>query len=338
MWPFTKPKSISIARINLGRSELMGRAHKDLTGLVVGKLKVLSFAGRSKDEKLQWLCRCECGKTKVIYASKLTATKPTQSCGCAASTDRIKDLTGEVFGKLTVLRLAESRGRRTYYWLCRCECGGDKIIRGSHLKSRATTSCGKCPNRFEHVADGVTTIIWLERRNGESLPCLIDTADYLLVKDHHWSPSRQPHTTYAVSSGGVKVRMHRLLVSCLKRSQNPDHNNLDGLDNRRRNLRVGTRSQDNANRRTKNSELGKYKGVQRQGNRFLAFIKFKRKGIRLGMFDSPHDAARVYNAAAIKYFGEFARTNDIGDTSDVSIGGVWANGPLRGQRVKKEKP
>jgi hypothetical protein len=38
-----------------------------------------------------------------------------------------------------------------------------------------------------------------------------------------------------------------------------------------------------------------------------------------------------------KYFGEFAYLNDLGDVSDVLIAGVYANGPLRGQKADKSK-
>ena len=53
---------------------------------------------------------------------------------------RLKDLTGEKFGRLTVIKRAESRGRNTY-WLCSCECGCEKEVRSSHL-GKSTLSCG----------------------------------------------------------------------------------------------------------------------------------------------------------------------------------------------------
>lgn len=53
----------------------------------------------------------------------------------------LKDLTGQVFGKLTVLRQSYNRGRRVY-WTCRCECGLEKDVAGNHLTEGATVSCG----------------------------------------------------------------------------------------------------------------------------------------------------------------------------------------------------
>jgi hypothetical protein len=51
------------------------------------------------------------------------------------------DLTGMKFGRLTVIERAENRGKKPC-WLCKCECGNEKVIMGIHLKSGATTSCG----------------------------------------------------------------------------------------------------------------------------------------------------------------------------------------------------
>lgn len=52
-----------------------------------------------------------------------------------------KDLTGQRFGRLTVLRRAESRNKHTM-WLCKCDCGTVKEVFGSALVSGLSTSCG----------------------------------------------------------------------------------------------------------------------------------------------------------------------------------------------------
>lgn len=52
-----------------------------------------------------------------------------------------KDLSGRVFGKLIVLSLiGKIKGK--YYWLCRCECGIEKKIRGHHLSHGKIVTCG----------------------------------------------------------------------------------------------------------------------------------------------------------------------------------------------------
>lgn len=54
-----------------------------------------------------------------------------------------KDLTGEVFGMLTVISRAESIGKGSRpYFLCKCECGNEKVIRSNYLTSGDKTDCG----------------------------------------------------------------------------------------------------------------------------------------------------------------------------------------------------
>lgn len=54
---------------------------------------------------------------------------------------RFSDLTGRSFGRLTVVERAENRGRHIY-WLCVCECGTTRTVKGDHLKSGGSQSCG----------------------------------------------------------------------------------------------------------------------------------------------------------------------------------------------------
>jgi hypothetical protein len=57
-----------------------GRA-KDLTGRKFGRLTVVSYAGRSDDGRIMWLCKCSCGNTKTVMTQSLTSGD-TRSCGC----------------------------------------------------------------------------------------------------------------------------------------------------------------------------------------------------------------------------------------------------------------
>ncbi len=59
----------------------MGVAAFDLTGLVFGRLVVLSRAPNNVDRNVQWRCRCSCGEITVIRSQALRAGT-TRSCGC----------------------------------------------------------------------------------------------------------------------------------------------------------------------------------------------------------------------------------------------------------------
>lgn len=52
-----------------------------------------------------------------------------------------QDLRGRQFGRLTVIKEMPKR-KNKYFWLCRCECGNEKLVEESHLKSGHTRSCG----------------------------------------------------------------------------------------------------------------------------------------------------------------------------------------------------
>lgn len=86
-----------------------------------------------------------------------------------------------------------------------------------------------------------------------------------------------------------------------------DHADRNPLNNQRSNLRWASVSQNLANRIAR-SRIG-LKGVQKRRRRYHARLSLARKTIWLGSFASPEEAARAYDCAAKKYFGQFARLN-----------------------------
>lgn len=58
------------------------------------------------------------------------------------NTKGLIELTGLRFGRLYVIKRAEKNIGNHSAWLCRCDCGNEKIIRGDHLRHRKTISCG----------------------------------------------------------------------------------------------------------------------------------------------------------------------------------------------------
>ena len=58
------------------------------------------------------------------------------------SINRVDDLTGEKFGKLTVIGKSDRKSGRKTYWICQCECGNVKDVRSDILKAGRTKSCG----------------------------------------------------------------------------------------------------------------------------------------------------------------------------------------------------
>lgn len=119
-----------------------------------------------------------------------------------------------------------------------------------------------------------------------------------------WDRSRHPRKL-------VKTKLHRLIMDAPDGLM-VDHENGDTLDNRRENLRLATHAQNNRNVVYKKvGAASKYKGVKYhklQGNWF-ARIGLNGRSISLGYYETDKEAAEAYDLAAIKYHGEFARTN-----------------------------
>ncbi len=68
--------------------------------------------------------------------------------------NRFKDLTGKRFGKWTVIAEATNHPSARYvYWLCLCECGTEKPVRGTMLTANRSNSCNRCSKR-QHGMEG----------------------------------------------------------------------------------------------------------------------------------------------------------------------------------------
>lgn len=144
------------------------------------------------------------------------------------------------------------------------------------------------------------------------LVALVDDTDAPLVAGLSWHAAPSGATYYArrnVYSAGryITHRMHTVITGWPL----VDHRNGDGLDNRRSNLRSATHRQNLANQRLSRRNTSGFKGVHlhRPTGRWVAQIGHAGRRYNLGYFDTPQDAARAYDRAAVERFGAFAATN-----------------------------
>jgi hypothetical protein len=117
----------------------------DLTGQRFGRWTVISLD--RVDQQTFWLCRCDCGTESVVRGGAL-ARGHSRSCGCLQLKRR--DLTGQKFGRWTVVAFAGVNQRRNACWLCRCDCGEQKVVEGKNLRSGNSRSCGCLSDELPH--------------------------------------------------------------------------------------------------------------------------------------------------------------------------------------------
>lgn len=149
---------------------------------------------------------------------------------------------------------------------------------------------------------------------------LVDDEDYERLAQFSWQAhvgawnvyaERSERRTYQAPRGHVS--MHRAILDVGK-GVVVDHINRNGLDNRRANLRIATTRQNAFNSALHRDSSSGFKGVsldRTRGGKWRATIKADGRHYALGRFDTALEAARVYDMAALKLHGEFARINGV---------------------------
>ena len=150
----------------------------------------------------------------------------------------------------------------------------------------------------------------------KGLVTVIDPEDAYLLQ-WKWLALGAPGLRYAARNTPKRERpvviyMHRLIMG-ISDHRKVDHEDNDKLNNRRYNLRIATHKENTRNVKLRSTNTSGFKGVHLNscGN-YFAMITVDGKGINLGTHGKdPRNAARAYNEAALKYFGEFACLNEI---------------------------
>lgn len=153
---------------------------------------------------------------------------------------------------------------------------------------------------------------------------LVDDEDYERVTGAgKWYAAKNSNGKgwYAQRVSGPKprktIQLHRFLLN--EPIQEVDHRNGDGLDCRRRNLRIAGIVGNRQNRGKRSTNTSGFKGVFFQAGKWRARLGLGPRGsvtrLSLGMFDTREGAARAYDAAAREHHGEFAHLNFPGEIS-----------------------
>ena len=149
--PFCGKKwEAKISNVVSGNTSSCGcRCSKDLTNQRFGKLIVLCpTKQRESSGHIVWECKCDCGNITYVPTSNLL-NGHTQSCGCLKTKFQSKDIAGQRFDKLLVIRPTNQRKNGCVVWECKCDCGNITYVSYRHLAAGDTSSCGCIASKGE---------------------------------------------------------------------------------------------------------------------------------------------------------------------------------------------
>lgn len=211
---------------------------------------------------------------------------------------KLIDLTGQKFGRLTVVCKAEPQ-QNTKWW-CKCDCGNPNgiLVYGNNLKRGLTTSCG-CVHREKLIERNRKENIFIESDefcigiDSNKNEFKFDKSDYEIVSKYNWFKTKNGYFAAIIPNSGRKhILLHRLIMNINNSEIDVDHINHDTSDNRKNNLRLVTASQNASNMKITSTNKSGIKGVywDKRSNKWGARAMKNYKSIHLGYYNNIDDA------------------------------------------------
>lgn len=148
---------------------------------------------------------------------------------------------------------------------------------------------------------------------------LIDDEDWDKIKEYKWNIHYMKSTgkyyarTHSFKGHKIKeIQLQRLLINA-PFDKEVDHKDNNPKNNKKENLRLCSRSENQMNRGKNKNNTSGYKGVfwHKHIKKWNATITVNYKKIQLGYFKTKIEAAEAYNQAALKYHNNFAKLNEV---------------------------
>lgn len=233
------------------------------------------------------------------------------------------DLTGMSFGRWNVLERADDyvspKGRHCAQWLCECNCEDKtrRVVRGQYLVDGKSESCG-CLSRENCSKLGKTNKkyntyelsdeygIGYDHKKNEFY---FDLEDYDLIKDYCWHVKDNGYVEAYDTNKRRTIKFHRLVMGLPQDCFDIDHihGELSRNNNRKSNLRIVTRSQNQMNKKMQKNNTSGIVGVSwvKRDKKWLAHIT--KNGIMYQkLFNNFDDAVLQRQKWEKEYFGEYS--------------------------------
>lgn len=239
---------------------------------------------------------------------------------------KLIDLTGKKFGRLTVIKRADDyvspKGHKAVQWLCECSCDNrtQVIVKGNNLKSNSVQSCGclaketssRIHKKYNTYNLSGSYGIGYDSNGNEFY---FDLDDYDKIKNYCWFVDSDGYVKTNVHDKDKHrfIKLHRLICNLSDSNYNVDH--IHGRDsrndNRKSNLRIATKSQNNINACLKRNNTSGVTGVSwyKPKQMWRSYIRFNNEWMHLGYFINFDDAVKARKKAEEKYFGKWSYDN-----------------------------
>jgi hypothetical protein len=223
--------------------------------------------------------------------------------------NRLIDLTGQRFGRLTIIKQVPYKNNHAARWLCVCDCGNEIEVFSSNLRNGNVKSCKCLQNEMyenqklynEYDLSGEFGIGFTQK--GE--PFYFDLDDYEKIKDHCWHIGKYDgYVVTNIPGASTLLKIHKLITGT-DESIKTDHINRKRYDNRKSNLRKVTNGENAINKSISKRNTSGIMGISwcKERNNWETYITLNRKRKNLGRFENLLDAIIIRLKAELEYFG-----------------------------------
>lgn len=234
---------------------------------------------------------------------------------------KFKDLTGQRFGYLTVVKRVEdyiepSSGRHRARWLCQCDCGNETTVLDCNLtKKNGIKSCGCLRRNFAYNLNKKSNRYDLTGEYGigytfKGEEFYFDLEDYDKIKDYCWYINNRKYVCAKVDD--KQNLMHRIVLQISDEYEvDHKHGEQSRHDNRKSNLRPCTHSDNMKNVGLRTDNTSGVTGVTWDKKEKIWVVRITINGKRkyLGRYKNFQKAISVRKEAEEKYYGEFSYDN-----------------------------